>query len=534
MIFKNKKATEKQLLDSFSKIKDETFNFEDIESYFRNKDNSDAFQVISEKTCNDLDFQELFMFIDRTSSKPGQQYLYDKLRTIYRGDSNTDLKEKIINQFITDKEFRLSIQKRLKKLNKHDAYYISTLIQENYTPRPKWFFILPVLSFASISTLILQFINPVFIILFAGIFIVNLIFHYWNKRNLYSYLASIPQLLILNNTVKELFKEESFKNINPNLAESIKLIDKVRNRMSFFKLEANIQGDLEAIFWGILEMFKIAFLIEPLLLFGVLELLDKKRKEIENLYAFLCEIDTMNSIASLRSGLKKFCIPEFSTDKSILAKSIYHPLILDCVGNDISLNNKSILLTGSNMSGKTSFIRTIGINVLTGLTLNTCFAEKFKMPRMRMFSAIRISDDLLNDKSYYFEEVLTIKEMIDESRSETFNLFLLDEIFKGTNTVERISAGKAVLSELAKNNNLVFVSTHDIELADLLKNEYELYHFSETVNNKMVDFDYKLKEGKLKNRNAIKILHINNYPKELIDEAIEISKELDNNNRLKQ
>jgi DNA mismatch repair ATPase MutS len=133
----------------------------------------------------------------------------------------------------------------------------------------------------------------------------------------------------------------------------------------------------------------------------------------------------------------------------------------------------------------------------------------------------------MNDKSYYFEEVLTIKEMIEKSQMPESNLFLLDEIFKGTNTIERISAGKAVLSYLNSGNNIVFVSTHDIELTEMLKDSYELYHFSEKVDNKTVDFDFKLKNGKLKNRNAIRILEINDYPEEIISEAIEISKELD-------
>ena len=135
----------------------------------------------------------------------------------------------------------------------------------------------------------------------------------------------------------------------------------------------------------------------------------------------------------------------------------------------------------------------------------------------------------MNDKSYYFEEVLTIKEMIEMSGDETPNLFLLDEIYKGTNTIERISAGKAVLSFLTHADNLVLVSTHDIELADLLKDEYELYHFSEKVDQKTVDFDYKLKDGKLKNRNAIRILQINDYPEQIIQEAIVLSKALDKN-----
>jgi DNA mismatch repair ATPase MutS len=178
------------------------------------------------------------------------------------------------------------------------------------------------------------------------------------------------------------------------------------------------------------------------------------------------------------------------------------------------------------MSGKTSFIRTVGLNIITGLTLNTCFAKAMSFSRQRIYSAIRISDDLLNDKSYYFEEVLTIKQMIDKGNSGS-NLFLLDEIFKGTNTVERIAAGKAVLSKLSKNSNKVLVSTHDIELTDLLADEYELYHFSEMVNDKNVDFDYQLKEGPLTKRNAIRILEINRYPQSVVKDALSIAEELD-------
>jgi len=263
-----------------------------------------------------------------------------------------------------------------------------------------------------------------------------------------------------------------------------------------------------------------------LLLFGVLRRLDSKRKEIEDVFCFVGEVDMLISVASVRCGLGVYCAPVIS-DSKISAKNIYHPLIDNCITNTIEVSGKSILLTGSNMSGKTSFIRTVGLNVITGLTINTCFAESMTIPQLRIYSAIRISDDLLNDKSYYFEEVLTIKEMLEKSTSGIPNLFLLDEIFKGTNTTERIAAGKAVLSTLSKNRNIVFVSTHDIELADLLSDEYELYHFSEIVKENNVDFDYKLKEGKLINRNAIRILQLNNYPNDLIEEAMAISRRID-------
>jgi len=179
------------------------------------------------------------------------------------------------------------------------------------------------------------------------------------------------------------------------------------------------------------------------------------------------------------------------------------------------------------MSGKTTFIRAVGINTLTALTLNTCFARTFATPQLYIFSAILMNDDLMNDKSFYLEEVQTLKEMIEISHKSGPHLFLLDEIYKGTNTIERVSGGKAVLSWLNEGENLVFISTHDIELTELLKEEYDLYHFSEQVDNQSISFDYKIKKGKMKTRNAIKILEVNGYPSELIDEAREISYEMD-------
>ena len=209
------------------------------------------------------------------------------------------------------------------------------------------------------------------------------------------------------------------------------------------------------------------------------------------------------SVSSLRSGLNTYSKPDFHNQEfNLIAKGIYHPLIPDCIKNDINTSGKSVLLTGSNMSGKTTFIRTIGINLITALNLNTCFADSIQLPFMNLLSAIRISDDLMNDKSYYFEEVATIKNIIENSHNESYSLILLDEIFKGTNTVERISAGKAVLSYLSKKNNLIFVSTHDIELADLLKNEFNLFHFNESIENDKVSFE--LEKG-MKGMNAVRV-----------------------------
>lgn len=529
MIFSKNKKQDERLLASYGKPKDdEVFDFEIINRYFEYQRPDEAFQVLSDKTCNDLDLESLFMFIDRTTSKIGQQFLYSRLRTIRKKDASGELHEKIIARLDSDSGFRLSVQKQLNGLKHPNAWYISSLLNDEHIRPPRWFFLAKVFSFAAILSLILSFFVPEFIFVIIAVFVVNIGIHYLNKSNLGPYLVSLPQLLRLSRVASALYKSDLLSPLGPGLPKAIKSLNKIKNRLLFFRFESGMQGEFEAIVWAITELVKIFFLAEPLLFFAVLKRLDQKRKDIEVLFRFVGLTDTLLSIASLRSGLPYYCRPEITEKpQKISAKAMYHPLVSNCVGNDISVDRKSVLLTGSNMSGKTTFIRSTGINVITGLTLNTCFARAFSMPVMKIFSAIRISDDLLNDRSYYFEEVLTIKTMIEESSGHDPCLFLLDEIFKGTNTVERISAGKAVLSYLAKPENLVFVSTHDIELADLLISEYDLYHFSEKVDDRNVDFDYKLKSGKLKNRNAIRILQLNGYPGEVIDEAIKLSSRFD-------
>jgi len=521
-----KKKTLEQLNDAFGLVKDHDYNFDLIKRYFNNKDHSQSFQTLSDKTCNDLDFEELFMFLDRTTSKVGQQYLYKHLRTLPTASPDLDFKEKLIQKLKVNNDFRNKALLHLNKLNKNDAYYIPSLFQEEHARRPKWFFIIQLLALTSLLSLCLLPVLPQLFFVFLAVFLVNIVFHYWNKRHLFQYLESLPQLAKLNSVASHLHNDHLFNKLNPDLNHSIEQIRQLNAKMSLFRLEAKLQNEAEAIFWSLLELFKIAFLIEPLLLFGVLQRLNTMREELENIYCFVGEIDILLSTASLRSGLDQYCIPVIQP-AHISAKQMYHPLISNCVANTVNFSDKSVLLTGSNMSGKTSFIRTIGLNIISGLTLNTCFAQAMSFPRLRVFSAIRVSDDLINNKSYYFEEVLTIKNMLDTSTDGIPSLFLLDEIFKGTNTIERIAAGKAVLSALAQKNNSVFVSTHDIELTDLLDQEYELYHFSEVVKDNNVDFDYKLKAGKLKNRNAIQILQINDYPQNVIKEALSISAELD-------
>jgi len=523
-MFKSGNKKKAELLNNYRKAKSKTFDFGKIEQYFLGSDNADIYHIISDKTYNDLDLDELFMFADRTISRVGQQYFYHIFRTIPKDRKRCSKFENLIKLYKENPAFKTSTILQLARLSHHEAYYLPSLFQEDYIRKPSWFWAIKLLSFISISSIIISFFFHQFVILLLGILVVNHIIHYWNKKNIFQYAGSIPQLLLLNQAAKEILNLNIIPQKDHALYSSIKTIDSIGYRMSVFKLEAKLQGDVGLLIEYIFELIKTLLLIEPVLLFNVLKELDAKREQIHRVYQFIGEMDVALSIASLREGLPYYAKPVITDKKNeISGKDIYHPLLDNFVSNSVKLHQKSALLTGSNMSGKTTFIRTIGINAIAAQTINTCFALEFIMPQLKIHSAIRISDDMMSDKSYYFEEVLTIKKMLDESRSGAQNLFLLDEMFKGTNTVERIAAGKSVLTYLNSEDNIVFISTHDLELAEYLEDTYDLYHFTEVVEHENILFDYKLKPGNLQTTNAIRILELNNYPVVVTEEAKQLS-----------
>lgn len=502
--------------------KQKFYNFDIISYYHKFKINSAEDITVDDKTVADIDFYEVFKFLDYTKSKVGQQFFFNRLLTL---DSRKDFveQEKWITYFSQNKKDKIIIERILSKLDKHESYYITNLFLDEYIGKPKHYDILKFLCFLPAVFFLMTFISKIFYFLLGISIVLNLILHYRFKKYIYLYKDSVSQLLILINVVNEFINLGLFSNEATSLLKSKKSLEKLKKKMIVFRIEKIGDSDILEILFLIAEYIKIIFLIEPLVIFDVLSQLKSKKDDVRHLYEFIGEIDSYISILELRECVIYYCIPESKEKfKTLSFVDIYHPLIEDCVPNSLEINGKSILLTGSNMAGKTTFIRCVAINTLLAQTINTCFAREFKYCPMNILSAIRISDDLLNERSYYFEEVLTIKNMIAQNLEKGGNIFLLDEIFKGTNTLERISAGKAVLSYLAKeDSNVVFVSTHDVELADLLRDLYDLYHFTEIIQNDQISFDYKLKKGSLATRNAIRILEINDYPKEIINDAKE-------------
>lgn len=514
-----KQAFHKTSIQPNTTIKPEKFVFADISAYYQLL-KVPNFQKISDKTFEDLDLEEVFMLLDRTNSKVGQQYFYQQLRTIYNDKSVAEKHQDITHYFQLNSNAKKEVNQALLNLDHLTAFEIHSLFQKPLPTSPDWILWAYALGFFGITSLISTFFYPIISVLFVVVFAINLFIHLKNKREMDEFTTSFNQLLPLIQISSLIYKKHPITNkLQPELNDSINQLNSLKKYLAWYNAEQKLQGDFAVIFELFTEFIKIIGLLNPIIHYRFIEKLRGKTQSIHTLFSFVGQVDMLQSLAQVKKEFSS-CTPNSNTNASLKFEDVYHPLLHHSyVANNIDTQHKSVLITGSNMSGKTTFMRTIGLNSILAQTINLCFAKSANVPPIKVFSAMRISDDLLNSKSYYQQEVDYLKAFIDQAEKPSTCLFLLDEIYKGTNTQERIAAGYAVLYELANNQNIVFVATHDVELTQLLQPSYALYHFSEQVHENSLGFDYRLKNGPNTSQNAIKILEISGYPSRVIEMA---------------
>jgi DNA mismatch repair ATPase MutS len=261
------------------------------------------------------------------------------------------------------------------------------------------------------------------------------------------------------------------------------------------------------------EYLNILFLIEVRAFHSYLRLLDKYENQLRDIFETIGFLDAMLAVASYKAGSIESVEPVLTDSTAFLdIENVAHPLLEKPVPNSVSLRKGGMLITGSNMSGKTTFLKTIGVNMLFAQTLHFCLAKRFSSSFFNTLTLIGRKDNIIEGKSYYLDEILTLLRIIQASRQEVPCLCLIDELFRGTNSVERISASTEVLLYLANLNGLVFASTHDLELTRLVADAYVNYHFQEEIGKHGLIFSYQLRQGPSETRNAIKLLHHVGYP----------------------
>ncbi|AWZ49489.1 DNA mismatch repair protein MutS [Clostridiaceae bacterium 14S0207] len=492
----------KQISGLFSKLK----KYEEIDFF------------IDDQTFEDLNMKDIFSKIDRTNTTVGQQVLYNILRTPLLDEEKLRLRDKYIEFFQNNPKEREKVELELFKIGKSNSEVFDLIWDDldGDKNRKYLFYILPCISIALIGSIFVVGFSKVMLPLVLD-FVLNTYFHFKTQTVIGAYVNSIKYLgaiikgagKIGNLNIDELKEYGKILKENSNACKEI-------TKKSGLLGESNL-GELAD---SIRQYINVLFLVEERAYFRVIGKLKDKKEELKKIYLTLGEVDSLISVASYREQLQEYCKPELINEgKFIEAKNLKHPLVENAIGNNVHMNNKGIILTGSNMSGKSTFLRTIGVNSVLAQSILTCTADEYKASYFHILSSISPSDNLVSGKSYYFGEVEALLRIIKKCNEEVPTLALIDEIFRGTNPVERISAALEILKYLDKNNCLVTVATHDLELTKLLVNEYNSYYFREEVEGDKLIFDYLIKKGVSPTRNAIRILKYIGYPQEIVENA---------------
>lgn len=225
--------------------------------------------------------------------------------------------------------------------------------------------------------------------------------------------------------------------------------------------------------------------------------------------------EALSSLAIIRYDNPDWAMPKIREgDKPELdAKTMGHPLLtVRRVENDLSMNifYRILIITGSNMSGKSTLLRTAGINLVLAYAGAPVCARVFCASIMDIYTCMRVSDDLGRNISSFYAELLRIKTIVKEAETGKSLFFLLDEIFKGTNSIDRHTGAGVLIQKLSGLNCIGLVSTHDLELGDLEKDNLKVgnYHFEEYYRENKICFDYKLRKGVSKTRNAVYLMRM--------------------------
>lgn len=217
-----------------------------------------------------------------------------------------------------------------------------------------------------------------------------------------------------------------------------------------------------------------------------------------------------NSMATFAYNHPEFIYPEVSNEQSQLTgKGIGHPLIPaeESVKNDIMIGTPQqfLIITGSNMSGKSTFLRSVGSNLLLAMCGLPVCAEEFTCSPMKIMTSMRIKDSIAKHTSYFQAELLRLQEIVKVLKTGEKVFILLDEILKGTNSEDKLSGSRSLIAHFLQYNCLGMIATHDLELGHM-EEEYpgrvRNYCFESTIKDEQLFFDYRIREGVARNKNA--------------------------------
>ena len=481
-------------------------------------------------TWADLVLDAAFGFLDRTESVLGREVLYSRLRET-RG-SREDLHDfnRLVERFERDDRARLAVQISLAGITERSATTAWQLALDAPEALPTWMrWLPPGFALAVAAILVAIVLKPALIPAAVPVVVGALILRTrmaWRISPWVAPFLSVGQILQTARHVVAV--EPPTEPTTVVVRERLPRLARL-GRIARWLGRDPSRSDLAALGAEYLNWFFCADGIALLVAFGVVE---RHQQDLREIAEALGRLDAAIAVASVRAG-SRWTRPEF-VDPSAPASlvGIAHPLVSDCVPNTVTLGPvDGIILTGANMTGKSTFIRAVGTNVILAQSLCTVFAESYTAPWMRVRSCINPSDSLEAGKSLYQMEAEAVVSILAQAAEGGVTLCLFDELFRGTNSVDRIAASAAVYASLLSAGQdhgpltcppsrcLVIAATHDLELVRFVGPGFAAFHFGDRVAPGGLEFDYLLRPGVAPSRNAIALLQLLGAPQGVVDDA---------------
>lgn len=520
----SKKKFVRSLYENYGELPKKEYKaetYETVSHYFKRHPRDGQ---IDDITFNDLSMDDVFKKMNYTYTSAGEEYLYYTLRSPEFSKEKLNRKEELIKFFMENPDERVKLQVIISELGYSGKFSIYDYLEHldllgERNNKKNWFF-----NFLYIPLIVLCFFKPSLGLLgIAALSVNNMATYFKEKNEIDPYIISfsyVLRLLRITGNISQL-KGAVYNSEREEIAEYSKKLNKFK-RGSFWLMSSGRMSGSGNPLDLIMDYLRMTFHLDLIKFNQMLQEVRAHLSEVDNLLSVIGSLETAIAIGAYRHSLEgEYCIPVF--DRGIEADKLYHPLITQPVKNDLHCNT-GVLLTGSNASGKSTFLKAVAINAILAQTIHTCLAESYVGEFYHVYSSMSLKDDLGSGESYYIVEIKSIKRIIDASKVANRKvLCFVDEVLRGTNTVERIAASTQILRCLADENVTCFAATHDIELAELLKNKYTNYHFEEEIENDDVHFNYEIRNGKATTRNAIKLLSVMGYDDTIIKEAEEMS-----------
>ncbi|MEO7733412.1 MAG: hypothetical protein ABIY55_20790, partial [Kofleriaceae bacterium] len=443
---------------------------------------------LDERTVGDLDLPLVFRTIDRTATPSGAQALWRWLVAPAVQLDVLDARERSLAR-LADPALRERVRDAIGGQPSSDAPHLPRLLWEPL-PTPLRTGALAALAATLVLLGVLAVWWPMLVIGCVALLVANVLIDDWVSLRFAPHSRALEVLGQVIGAAERIVARSAWA--DPAITQDVAACARFRKRLAWLTVRDQL---------GLADLLRGGFLLRLLMLGRWMRVIERDRDRLRRVVRWVGELDALASIAALRAERADVRVPRLATGPApITARDLVHPAVTGAIGNDLALDG-GLLLTGSNASGKSTFLRAIAINAICAQSIHTTFGS-WDAGLVRVFAVMRIADVTAEGTSTYAVEVAAIGALVDAVRDgELPALFAIDEPFRGTNPALRVPIVVSVLDYLGARD-VAIAATHDLDVAAQVGRRFARGYFSEP-DDTTGQFDRKLRPGIAPTSNAL-------------------------------